>query len=102
MLIGGIVLGLVLGLVAGGTLGNLATVRLRRTWLLVGAVVVRFGTEALLNAGVPLVESLRLPLLTTAFVFLLVALWTNRGYPGVSLAFVGILSNGAVIVWGRR
>lgn len=98
MLIGGIVLGLVLGLIAGGTLGNLATIRLRRTWLLVGAVVVRIGTEALLNAGVPLVESLRLPLLSTAFVLLLVALWTNRSYPGLILAFVGILSNGVVIV----
>ena len=98
MLIGGIVLGLVLGLAAGGTLGNLATIRRRRTWLLVGALVLRYGTEALLNAGVPLVETLRLPLLTTAFVLLLVALWTNRSYPGLILAFVGILSNAAVIV----
>ncbi|MDO8485447.1 MAG: MFS transporter [Candidatus Limnocylindrales bacterium] len=98
MLIVGIVLGLVLGLAAGGTLGNLASIRLRRTWLLVVAVIVRYGTEALLNADVPLVETLRLPLLTSAFALLLVALWTNRTYPGLSLAFVGILSNATVIV----
>jgi MFS family permease len=98
VLIAGIVLGLVLGLAAGGTLGNLATIRLRRTWLLVGAIVIRFGTEALLDAGVPIVETLRLPLLTSAFALLLVALWTNRTYPGLTLAFVGILTNASVIV----
>jgi DHA3 family macrolide efflux protein-like MFS transporter len=98
VLIGGIVLGLVLGLVAGGTLANLATIRLRSTRLLLAAVVVRYGTEALLTAGVPAVEMLRLPLLASAFAFLLVALWTNRNYPGISLAFVGILSNATVIV----
>ncbi len=98
MLIGGIVLGLALGVAAGGTLGNLASIQLRRTWLLLAAVVVRYGTEALLGANVEVVESLRLPLLSTAFAFLLVALWTNRSYPGLSLAFVGILSNAAVIV----
>ena len=98
MLIVGIILGLVLGLAAGGTLGNLATIRLRSTWLLLVAVVVRYGTEGLLTADVPLVETLRLPLLASAFGFLLVALWANRSYPGLSLAFVGILSNATVIV----
>lgn len=98
MLIGGIVLGLVLGLVAGGSLANLASIRLRRTSLLLAAVVIRYGTEALLNANVPFIADLRLPLLASAFAFLLVALWTNRTYPGLSLAFVGILSNATVIV----
>ena len=98
MLIGGIVLGLVLGLVAGGTLGNLATIRLRRSYLLLAAVLIRYGTEALLNADFPFIDALRLPLLSSAFALLLVALWTNRTYPGLSLAFVGILSNATVIV----
>lgn len=98
MLIGGIVLGLVLGLVAGGSLANLASIRLRRTSLLLAAVVIRYGTEALLNANVPFIVDLRLPLLASAFALLLVALWTNRTYPGLSLAFVGILSNATVIV----
>lgn len=98
MLIGGIVLGLVLGLLAGGSLGNLATIRLRSTWLLLVAVLLRSGTEVLLNANVAIVDTLRLPLLAAAFAFLLVGLWRNRTYPGLSLAFVGILSNSAVIV----
>lgn len=98
MLIGGIVLGLVLGLLAGGSLGNLATIRLRSTWLLLVAVLLRYGTEVLLNAHVPIVDTFRLPLLAAAFAFLLVGLWRNRTYPGLSLAFVGILSNATVIV----
>jgi MFS family permease len=98
VLIGGIVLGLVLGLLAGGTLGNLATIRLRSTWLLLVAVILRYGTEVLLSADVALVDALRVPLLAAAFAFLIVGLWRNRTYPGLSLAFVGILSNATVIV----
>ncbi len=98
MLIGGILLGIVVGIAAGGSLGNLANIRLRRTSLLLFAVALRYGTEALLTAGVPLVETLRLPLLTLSFAILLAALWTNRTYPGLSLAFVGVLLNAIVIV----
>ena len=60
---GAILLGLLLGLWAGGRMSNLATIRLRWAGLLFLAVIVRFGTEALLNAGVDIVETLRLPLL---------------------------------------
>jgi MFS family permease len=98
MLIGGILLGLLLGLLAGGRLRNLAEIRLRWTGLLVAAVILRFATEAALNAGIGAAEALRLPLLATAFVVLLVALWINRSYPGLSLAFIGVLSNAIVIV----
>ena len=98
MLIAGIVLGLGLGLFAGGSLGNLASIRLRRSWLLAFAVVIRYGTEALLQGNVGPAEAVRLPLLTAGFAVLLVALWTNRSYPGLSLAFVGILFNAVVIV----
>jgi MFS family permease len=98
MLTAGILIGLLLGLVSGGRLRNLADIRLRWTWLLVAAVIIRFATEALLNAQVPIVQALRLPLLGTAFGLLLVALWVNRAYPGLSLAFLGILSNGIAIV----
>ena len=52
MLIVGIVVGLILGLLAGGSLGNLASIRLRSAWLLAFAVVIRYGTETLLNNGV--------------------------------------------------
>ncbi|HSL75501.1 MAG TPA: MFS transporter [Candidatus Limnocylindrales bacterium] len=98
MLIGGILLGLVLGLLAGGKLRNLAEIHLRWAWLLVVAVVLRFATEAALGAHLEIVEMLRLPLLAGAFAILLVALWVNRTYPGLSLAFLGVLSNTLVIL----
>ena len=98
MLIGGIVLGLVLGLIVGGRIGNLASIRLHRVGLLVAAVILRFGTEYMLSAGVAPAEALRVPLLAASFGLLLIALWSNRGYPGMSLAFIGILSNAVVII----
>ncbi len=98
MLIGGIALGLILGLIVGGHITNLAYVRLHRLRLLLVAVVVRFATDYLLNAGVPIVDQLRVPLLALAFGLLLVALWANRGYPGMPLAFVGVLTNAVVIL----
>ena len=52
MLIGGILLGLALGLLAGGSLTNLASIRLRWLGLLLGAIVLRFSTDFLLNADV--------------------------------------------------
>jgi DHA3 family macrolide efflux protein-like MFS transporter len=98
VLIGGILLGLLLGMLAGGSLSNLAAIRLRWLGLLLAAIALRFATDWLLNAGVDIVDALRLPLLATAFSMLLVGLWANRAYPGISLAFVGVLSNAAVIV----
>ena len=91
MLIGGIALGLVLGLVAGGYITNLGSIRLRRIGLLFVALFLRVGTETLLNAGVPLVEPLRLPLFAGSFGLLLSRCGPNRSYPGMSLAFIGIL-----------
>lgn len=98
MLIGGIVLGLLLGLRTGGRITNLGLIQLRWVALLFAAVIVRFSTELLLESGVELVQTLRLPLLATGFGLLLAALWVNRGYPGLGLAFVGILLNATVIV----
>ena len=97
MLIGGILLGLLLGLRSGGRITNLAYVQLRWIWLLLAAVIVRFVTEALLNQRVDIVEALRIPLLTGGFALLLAGLWVNRGYPGIGLAFVGIVLNAVVI-----
>lgn len=98
MLIVGILIGLLLGLLSGGRISNLASIQLRWVGLLFAAVVIRFGTEIALNNDVAIVDTLRLPLLATGFGLLLAGLWVNRGYPGLSLAFVGILSNGVVIV----
>jgi MFS family permease len=98
MLIGGIALGLVLGLLAGGSLLNLGSIRLRRLGLLVVALALRVATEFLLNAGVGIVDTLRVPLFAVSFGLLLAALWVNRGYPGFSLAFIGTASNAIVIL----
>ncbi len=98
MLIGGIALGLVLGLVLGGKLERLADIRLQFLPLLFLAVIVRFGTEALLGFGVGIVDTLRVPLLGTAYGLVLFTLWRNRTYPGLALAFVGIASNALVIM----
>ncbi|HUP55380.1 MAG TPA: MFS transporter, partial [Methylomirabilota bacterium] len=98
MLIAGILLGLLLGLRAGGRLDNLANIQLRWPLLLIAAVFVRFGTEGLLNLNVGVVDDLRAPLLAIGFGMLLIALWVNRYYPGLSVAFVGVLLNGMVIL----
>ena len=98
MLIGGIILGLVFGLLSGGRIGNLGSIHLRWVGLLATAVVIRFATEILLEANVAIVDALRLPILATGFGLLLAGLWVNRAYPGLGLAFVGILLNGLVIV----
>jgi DHA3 family macrolide efflux protein-like MFS transporter len=98
MLSGGIVLGLVLGLLLGGRLENLANIRLRFLPLLFVAVIIRFGTEWALGFGLPLAETLRMPLLGLAYGLLLFALWHNRFYPGLALAFIGVASNALAIM----
>jgi MFS family permease len=98
MLLGGILLGLVTGLLAGGRITNLAAVRLRWIGLIFLAVIVRFATEAALGAHLPVAELFRLPLFAASFGMLLVGLWQNRSHPGLTLAFVGILSNATAVV----
>ena len=98
MLIGAIIVGLILGLVAGGNIWNLGSVRLFRVPLLIGAVVVRYGTETAIGAGIGLADDLRMPLFGLAYAMLLYGLWANRTQPGLSLAFVGILANDFVIL----
>ena len=87
MLIGGILLGLIAGLLAGGSILNLASVRLRWVGVLFIAVIVRFLTEAFLD--VPAVNATRLALFGIAFGLLLFGLWVNRSHPGLSIAFIG-------------
>ncbi len=98
MLITGILLGVFLGIVGGGSLWNLASVRLRWIAVLLLAVIVRFATEYLLVQGNATVELLRLPLFVTSFGLLLAALWVNRAHAGLGLAFVGTLLNTIAIL----
>jgi hypothetical protein len=74
VLIAGIALGLILGLLAGGSIGHLASVRLRWIALLFLAVLVRFVTEAGLSAGNELGQAYRLPLFAFSFWMLIVGL----------------------------
>jgi len=98
MLIGGIALGLVLGLLLGGRIERLADIRLQYLPLLFVAVIIRFGTEALLGLGVGIVDVLRMPLLGLSYGLLLFTLWHNRTYPGLALALIGVALNGLVIM----
>jgi MFS transporter, DHA3 family, macrolide efflux protein len=98
MLIGGILLGLIAGLLAGGSIGNLASIRLRWIGLLFFAVGVRFATEWAIGAGFEAVDRARLPLFGMSFGLLLAGLWANRAQPGLTLAFVGILLNTIAIL----
>ncbi len=99
MLIAGIAFGLVMGLLLGGRIERLADIRLQFLPLLFVAVIVRFGTETLLEYGVGIVDTLRVPLLGIAYGLLLFTLWKNRGYPGLALAFIGIASNAIAILF---
>ena len=98
MLLAGIVLGLIAGLAVGGRLDNLLAARLRWTLLIFAALALRLGTEAALLRDVALADHLRLPLLATAYGVLVVALWANRGLPGIGLALVGTLLNATAII----
>ena len=86
-------IGGVLGLLAGGRIEHLASVRLRWTALLLAGLFLRFGIGAAIDADLGAVQAWRLPLYDLAFVLVLVALWRNRSYPGLSLAFVGVSLN---------
>ena len=99
MLAGAIVLGLVAGIAAGGSLWNLAFVRLRFVWLIFIALGLRAVLEVGVGSGLSLPNPLRIALLAVSYGFLFVGLASNRRYPGFLLALVGVLSNGIVILW---
>jgi MFS family permease len=90
--------GIVGGLLAGGRLGNLLSVRLRYGALILVALLLRVATQWLLDAGVGLVDQLRVPLFALSFGLLMGALWLNRSQPGLLLAMVGIGSNAVAIL----
>ena len=100
MLIGGVLVGLLAGFLLGGDVRNLIgnTRRLRWLAVLVLGAIVRFGTEAALNAGIGPIETLRLPLFALAFGLLMAGCWANRREPGFIIAFVGVAANLVPIV----
>ncbi len=98
MLLGAIVLGLVAGLAAGGSLDRLASIRLRAPWLIFLALGIRVAFELAVGAGWVPPDAVRFVLLGLSYGALLLGLWPNLRYPGIPLAFVGVLSNGIVIL----
>ena len=98
MLIISLVLGLVLGTLAGGSIMNLASVRLRLVQLLFLGLALRYATQFAIEAGVGGIDTFRLPLFAGGFALLLVGLWLNREQPGLPLAFVGILLNALAVI----
>ena len=98
MLIGSLVVGLVLGLLAGGRIENLASVKLRLVQAIFIGLFLRYATQFALELGSGPADTLRLPLFTAGFLFLLAGLWANREQPGLVLAFVGILLNAVAMI----
>jgi MFS transporter, DHA3 family, macrolide efflux protein len=98
MLLMGIALGLLAGLALGGRLRALVNVRLRFAVLLVVAIVLRYGTQALIAQGVAVVDTLRWPLYAAAFGALIGAMWLNRARPGLLVVLVGVGLNGFAIL----
>jgi hypothetical protein len=109
VLVTGIAVGLIGGFLLGGSVANLLTNTRRLRWLglLALGAIVRFGTEIALNAGVPGVDALRLPLFGLSFGLLLAGAWANRGVPGFGLVLAGtaanlipvMLNGGAMPIW---
>ena len=95
MLVTGIVLGFLAGFLLGGSISNFIANSRRLRWLglLALGAIVRFGTEIALNAGVPGVADVRLPLFTFAFGLLLAGCWANRSVVGFGLILAGTFAN---------
>lgn len=89
--------GVVAGLAAGGRIANLVSVQLRYGLLILIALVIRYGTQGLIEQGVGIVDQLRLPLLSLGFGLLAVTLWLNRSQAGLLVAMTGVLANGVAI-----
>ena len=95
LFVAAIVLGLVFGLLTGGRLENVARLRFRRPWLLIGAVLVR---EVILLTPLGAYDGARFAYVAALIVILT---WTVLHWPiarGVWLASAGILLNLVVIV----
>ncbi len=98
MLFVAVILGLGAGLLVGGRLSNLLSAQLRFGGLIVGGLILRVATQWGLDQGIDIIEFLRAPLFAASFGLLVVALWLNRGQPGLLLAMVGIGANGVAVM----
>jgi hypothetical protein len=97
VIVGSLVAGIVLALVAGGSITNLAAVRLRLVQVLFLGLFLRYAVQYAIENGNDVASGLRLPLFLAGFALLLIGLWANRNLPGMAIAFVGILLNAVAI-----
>src|SRR5687768_11033338 len=92
MFLSTIVLALIIGALAGGAFPRLAELRLRWTWLLVGALALRLlvgvSREAGIGAAIPAGGAYML-----AYALIFAWLWGNWRVPGLQIASVGIGAN---------
>jgi MFS family permease len=98
VLLGAIVLGLVAGLLTGGSIGRLASVRLRLVWPIFIALAIRIGIDLAAGRGIVLPDGVQIVALTVSYSLLVVGLGANRHYPGILLALVGVLGNALVVL----
>lgn len=98
MLLIGAAVGLVLGLAAGGRIDALLNARLRFGLLILGAIVLRYGTQIAITNGVQIADQLRLPLYAAAFGVLAACLWLNREHAGLLAVMAGVVTNGIAVV----
>ncbi|MDP8905020.1 MAG: MFS transporter [Chloroflexota bacterium] len=98
MILLGIVIGLLVGLLLGGRPQRLLDVQLRWMALIFAALALRIGTQVAIASGVDAADALRLPLYAGAFGLLALAMWLNRGQPGLVVVAAGVLANGFAVV----
>lgn len=79
----------------GGRLGRLETVRFRRGWLLVTALVIQVAVLQVLHDSVAVLAAAVLHVVSYALALAFV--WANRSIPGLWLVSIGGAANFAVI-----
>lgn len=90
-----IVVGLVLGLVTGGSVANLARLKFRWPWLLLVAVVLRYGE---VFSPLSRIEGTQYLYVVSLALIVLWTVWHFRLLPGVWLVTAGGLLNLAVVL----
>jgi uncharacterized protein DUF5317 len=91
-----IVIGLLVGLIAGGRPAGLADLPIRWPWVMVAGLMVQV---ALFSAPVSdRIGALGPPIYVASTALVLLAIWINRGIPGMLVLGIGATSNLSAIV----
>jgi MFS family permease len=93
----GVLVGLASGMLVGGSLDNMAQVRLRWWSALILAAIARIALDWALTGGI-VPDGLRLWLVLITYAALVAMLVANRSLPGLTAAALGTAANGIAIV----